>query len=218
MINEAQHEIDRRAFRHDMVDGLTEIAMSLFFLVPAITLRNPAFSWMIIIPILVFGPVIRKIRARSTYPRIGYVEPRGEKPAELFRGIAVYALVVASVVAVGAVPVAGATHSRACPAGISVVCVTALRWWSALCGGSIRSPSVLCTVCDFGGHRGSSGLHKGVRALSQPSALPSGDGGDSLLLRAGNVSPFHQDTPDAGSAGGHKCRLRMEKRTTRFVD
>lgn len=102
MINEAQHEIDRRAFRHDMVDGLTEIAMSLFFLVPAITLRNPAFSWMIIIPILVFGPVIRKIRARSTYPRIGYVEPRGEKPAELFRGIAVYALVVASVVAVGA--------------------------------------------------------------------------------------------------------------------
>ena len=72
------NEIDRRAFRHDVVDGLTEIAMALFFLVPALTLKNPAFGWMIILPVLFMGPWLKRIRARTTYPRIGYVEPRGE--------------------------------------------------------------------------------------------------------------------------------------------
>ncbi len=56
---------------------------------------------MTILPILVLGPVLRKIRARTTYPRIGYVRPAGEKPAELFRGMAFYALGVAVVVALG---------------------------------------------------------------------------------------------------------------------
>jgi hypothetical protein len=94
------NEIDRRAFRHDVADGLTEIAMALFFLVPALTLRNPAFSWMIILPILFIGPWLKRIRARTTYPRIGYVEPRGEKAGELLRGMAIYVLVVLAAAAV----------------------------------------------------------------------------------------------------------------------
>jgi hypothetical protein len=100
-MNQALNEIDRRAFRHDMVDGLTEVAMGLFFLVPAISLGNPAFSWMIILPILFLGPGLKKIRARHTYPRIGFVEPRGEKPAELFRGMALYTLGAVVAIAVG---------------------------------------------------------------------------------------------------------------------
>ena len=91
-------EIDRRAFRHDVVDGLTEIAMALFFLVPAFTLREPAFSWMIILPILFMGPGLKKFRARHTWPRIGYVEPRGENASQMLVGMAIYVAVVLVVV------------------------------------------------------------------------------------------------------------------------
>ena len=94
-------EIDRRAFRHDVVDGLTEMTMALFFLVPAFTLREPAFNWMIILPILLMGPWLKKLRARHTWPRIGYVKPRGENASQMLIGMAIYTAVVLAVVGVG---------------------------------------------------------------------------------------------------------------------
>jgi hypothetical protein len=94
-------EIDRRAFRHDVVDGLSEIAMAFFFLVPAFTVRQPAFSWMIILPILLMGPWLRKLRARHTWPRIGYVEPRGENAGQMLKGMAIYVAAVTVVVGAG---------------------------------------------------------------------------------------------------------------------
>jgi len=94
-------EIDRRAFRHDVVDGLSEIAMAFFFLVPAFTIREPAFGWMIILPVLLMGPWLKKLRARHTWPRIGYVEPRGENAGEMLIGMAVYVAVVLAVVGAG---------------------------------------------------------------------------------------------------------------------
>ena len=122
------NEIDRRAFRHDVVDGLTEIAMALFFLVPAFTLRNPAFSWMIILPILFMGPWLKRIRARTTYPRIGYVEPRGENAGEMLRGMAIYVLVVSVAVA-----------------------VAVFIWRGQLTPGSIRRVAPLLASLFFGG-------------------------------------------------------------------
>lgn len=100
-MNQTLQRIDRRAFSHDMSDGLTEIAMAIVFLVLIVIWHNPGFMWMTILPILVIGPGLRKIRARTTYPRIGYVKPRGEKPAELFKGIALYAVGVTAAVGLG---------------------------------------------------------------------------------------------------------------------
>ena len=94
-------EIDRRAFRHDVVDGLSEIAMAFFFLVPAFTVREPAFSWMIILPILLMGPWLKRLRARHTWPRIGYVEPRGENAGAMLKGMAIYVAAVAGIVGAG---------------------------------------------------------------------------------------------------------------------
>lgn len=100
-MNDGMASIDRRAFRHDVVDGLSEIAMALFFLVPAFTIREPAFSWMIILPVLFMGPWLKKLRARHTWPRIGFVEPRGEKAGEMLIGMAVYVVIVLAVVGAG---------------------------------------------------------------------------------------------------------------------
>lgn len=94
-------DIDRRAFRHDVADGLTEIAMALFFLVPALTVRKPAFGWMIILPVLFMGPWLRKLRARHTWPRIGSVKPRGEDARQLVFGMAIYTTFVVAIVGVG---------------------------------------------------------------------------------------------------------------------
>lgn len=102
-MDKALNEIDRRAFRHDVVDGLTEMAMALMFLVLVIIWQTPAMMWMIILPILVIGPGLRKIRARTTYPRIGYVKPRAERSADLFRGMAFYTLGAVVLVALGVV-------------------------------------------------------------------------------------------------------------------
>jgi hypothetical protein len=95
--------VDSRAFRHSLRDGLTDIAMALFFLVPILIVEQPAFSWMIVLPILFFGPWLRRIRARHVWPRIGYVEPRGEQPKQLATGIVVYTLAVAATIALALV-------------------------------------------------------------------------------------------------------------------
>ncbi len=42
--------------------------------------------------ILILGPGLRTIRARHVYPRIDYVEVKGENPKALFRGMAIYTL------------------------------------------------------------------------------------------------------------------------------
>jgi len=102
-MNSTTVTVDTRAFRHSLRDGLTDIAMSLFFLVLILMVANPAMSWLIILPILFFGRWIRRIRARHVWPRIGYVEPRGEKPRELATGIAVYSAAVFATLALALV-------------------------------------------------------------------------------------------------------------------
>jgi len=102
-MNDSIAEIDRRAYRHDVADGLTEIAMALFFLVPAVSVHEPALTWMIILPILFIGRWLDKLRSRHTWPRIGYVKPRGESARRLLTGMAIYTALVIGVVAAGVV-------------------------------------------------------------------------------------------------------------------
>ena len=46
-------------------------------------------------------PGLKKLRARQTWPRIGYVEPRGENAGQMLIGMAIYTAVVLAVVGVG---------------------------------------------------------------------------------------------------------------------
>jgi hypothetical protein len=133
-------EIDRRAFRHDVVDGLTEMAIALFFLVPAFTLEEPAFSWMIILPILFMSRGLERIRARHTWPRIGYVRPRGEPAGEMIKGMLSYVVAVVAVIGIGLFVIRGEIEP-----------------------GGVRQASPLLAALLFGGGLIYSALRSGLR-------------------------------------------------------
>lgn len=89
--------IERRTYRDTMQDGLTEIAIGVFLFTVALAYGRPAFYWTYIVGIFVLGPGVKRLKARYTYPRIGYAELPDEKPGELGRGILTWFLVVIGV-------------------------------------------------------------------------------------------------------------------------
>jgi len=55
-------------------DGLLEVAIGCLLFVVALATGRPAFYWTYLVIILVLGPGLRYLKARFTYPRIGYVK------------------------------------------------------------------------------------------------------------------------------------------------
>lgn len=89
--------IERIAFRDTQQDGLTEVVTGVFLFIVAVATGRPAFYWMYLAGILVLGRGLKWLKARFTYPRVGYVELPGEEPAELRRGILSWVLAVLGV-------------------------------------------------------------------------------------------------------------------------
>ena len=83
-------EIRREAFREVHRDGLTEIATGVMLFVVALATGRPAFYWAYLAAIVILGPGLTKLRARYTYPRIGFAELPAENRRELGRGIVVW--------------------------------------------------------------------------------------------------------------------------------
>jgi len=89
--------IERIAFRDTQQDGLTEVVTGVFLFIVAVATGRPALYWMYLAGILVLGRGLKWLKARFTYPRVGYVELPGEEPAELRRGILSWVLAVLGV-------------------------------------------------------------------------------------------------------------------------
>ena len=79
--------IARAAYRDTQQDGLTEIVTGVFLLIVGIAAGRPAFMWMYLFGILILGPGLKRLKARYTYPRIGYAEMPDEDPSTLKWGI-----------------------------------------------------------------------------------------------------------------------------------
>jgi hypothetical protein len=70
----------RQSYREMHRDGLTEIAAGIFLFIVALATGRPAFYWTYLVGLLVLGPGLTRLRARYTYPRIGFAElPRVEE-------------------------------------------------------------------------------------------------------------------------------------------
>ncbi|MBN1641720.1 MAG: hypothetical protein JXA09_10835 [Anaerolineae bacterium] len=91
--------IERRVWRDVQQDGMIELMLGLLFLLASSYL----YRQLLVLPFLLFlffAPrAIEAVRARYTYPRIGYVALVSETPGVTFRGIAIYALIVVAAMA-----------------------------------------------------------------------------------------------------------------------
>jgi hypothetical protein len=84
----ALRTLERNAFRDTLVDGLMELSFGMFLVILAGAMR------LHVVPIAFafafgLGALVKRLKARFTYPRIGYVELRDEDPDEPRRGLAI---------------------------------------------------------------------------------------------------------------------------------
>lgn len=80
-------KIEQKTYREAYQDGLTEIFMGICMIALVGRVYSTVFTFVLILPILLLGPVLQMIRKRLTYPRIGYVKLVDEKSRALLSGI-----------------------------------------------------------------------------------------------------------------------------------
>ncbi|MHA1636600.1 MAG: hypothetical protein ACTSUB_01170, partial [Candidatus Thorarchaeota archaeon] len=70
-------DIEQKAFRDTMRDGLTELSAGLLFLLAPIMNLEPSFMIFFVVFYVIFLPHgLENIRQKYTYPRVGYVKAR----------------------------------------------------------------------------------------------------------------------------------------------
>jgi hypothetical protein len=85
---------DRMAYRHTMMDGLTDAALGVFLLLLAAAFSTGPYALLFFVLPVILVFVVRFLQRRYTTPRIGYVEPVADKPREVLPGILLYAAIV----------------------------------------------------------------------------------------------------------------------------
>jgi len=93
-------EIRRSAFRDAHQDGLIELAIGLLLFVVALATGRPAFMWTYLVAIFMLGPGLERLKARFTYPRIGYAKLPDESPRAVGRGVLTWVLGVLALFAI----------------------------------------------------------------------------------------------------------------------
>ena len=92
--------IEQKTFRQSQQDGLMELVMGICMLAISTRLFSRLFIFMMVIPVLLFGPLLALMRRRFTHPRIGYVKLIPDKPKSVITGILLVTLVVLGAMAV----------------------------------------------------------------------------------------------------------------------
>lgn len=95
-------EIEQRAWRDSMQDGLEMVMISIILLGTSATFFSSSTTifFTTIFPLLFARPIIEAIRRRYTYPRTGYVKVQADDGKKTARGIFLYMAVVVAVIAV----------------------------------------------------------------------------------------------------------------------
>jgi hypothetical protein len=80
--------IRQDAHRESYADGLLEVVTGVVFFIVALATGRPAFYWTYLAAILVLGPGLQRLKARFTYPRVGFAELPRENPRHFKWGVA----------------------------------------------------------------------------------------------------------------------------------
>jgi len=98
--NTGIRETHQAGRRETYLDGLLELAIGGVLFIVALATGRPAFYWTYLAAILILGPGLRRLKARYTYPRIGYVKFPDEDPKRFRKGMATWVIGVFLLVAV----------------------------------------------------------------------------------------------------------------------
>jgi hypothetical protein len=118
-------KLARSTYRDTQQDGLTEIVMGVFLFIIALATGRPAFYWTYLIGLFALGRGLKQLKARYTYPRVGFAEVPGEDAGELGRGVLTWVLGVFAVMLAGLAISGDLTNSAA------------WRQWSAALAGAL---------------------------------------------------------------------------------
>lgn len=156
--------LEQRAYRRSAQDGLMELlAAGLFTVVAAAFLTGSPLTGFIGLAPFALGVVYRRVRARVSEPRIGYVDLPDDDPGTTVRGMATFTAGVLLVTAVGVAATGGLGD------------VGAWRAWSGAFAGMVTAGGFLYAASRSGWLR--------YRVLAAASAV-SGVG--VTLLRPGD--------------------------------
>jgi hypothetical protein len=77
-------EVESKAYNSINQDGLSELSMGIVFLCMAAFLYvyvflNEEVTMYIILPAILIGPLLQRMRKKYTYPRVGYADLRSQK-------------------------------------------------------------------------------------------------------------------------------------------
>lgn len=85
-------DLRRRANRAQSSDGITEILLGPTLILASLTVIVPALAALLVVPILVFAPLGKRLQARYVHPRIGYARVPPEPGSRLARGMLFFLL------------------------------------------------------------------------------------------------------------------------------
>jgi hypothetical protein len=92
--------IERKAFADSQQDGLLELVMGICMIAISTRLFSRVLVVMLVLPVILFHPLLEAMRKRFTYPRIGYVKLIPDKPKDVITGIFLVSIAVAVILVI----------------------------------------------------------------------------------------------------------------------
>ncbi|MHC4430936.1 MAG: hypothetical protein ACYTBS_03770 [Planctomycetota bacterium] len=93
-------EMERRVFADSQQDGLLELVMGICMIAISTRLFSRVLVVMLVLPVILFAPLLETMRRKFTYPRTGYVKLIPDKPGHVVGGIFIVSVAVLTVLAV----------------------------------------------------------------------------------------------------------------------
>jgi hypothetical protein len=83
-------DLEKKAFRYDTQDGITEFLAGVLFIFAGRAAVDPHLTWMLALLLVAMRFALRFFKTRFTYPRAGYVKVKSEPGRELGRGMLLF--------------------------------------------------------------------------------------------------------------------------------
>ncbi|MHC4581148.1 MAG: hypothetical protein ACYS14_06805 [Planctomycetota bacterium] len=93
-------KMERRVFADSQQDGLLELVMGICMIAISTRLFSRVLVVMLVLPVILFAPLLETMRRKFTYPRTGYVKLIPDKPGHVVGGIFIVSVAVLTVLAV----------------------------------------------------------------------------------------------------------------------